>query len=193
MTPLEARLTQDNERLAQENKLLRQKVDLLVKRIFGAASEQLDETQLMLLLQGEAPAKKPEASGAASGTLEAELHQPLKEDHKNKTHRGREARVPQHLPVEEQVVEPEEVTAQPEQWRQIGEEVTEQLDYQPARFFRRRLIRRKYVRRDAPLLPPVIAPLNTLQERNIAAPGLLAQIIVAKYCLRSSGYAITLR
>ena len=65
MTPLEARLTQDNERLAQENKLLRQKVDLLVKRIFGATSEQLDETQLMLLLQGEAPAKKPEASSDA--------------------------------------------------------------------------------------------------------------------------------
>ena len=29
---------------------------------------------------------------------------------------------------------------------------------------------------------PIIAQLNTLQERSIAAPGLLAQIIVAKHC-----------
>jgi transposase len=64
----------------------------------------------------------------------------------------------------------------------IGEEVTEQLDYQPARFLRRRIIRRKYVKRNEPHKAPIIAPLNTLQERSIAAPGLLAQIIVAKYC-----------
>nr|WP_206171080.1 IS66 family transposase [Phragmitibacter flavus] len=138
--------------------------------------------QLMLLLQGGDEAKKHDASGAASGTLEAEIGKSSKDDERRTTRSRREPRVPQNLPAEEEVIDPVEVTAEPEQWRQIGEEVTEQLDYQPAKFFRRRLIRRKYVRRDAPLLPPVIAPLNTLQERSIAAPGLLAQIIVGKYC-----------
>jgi hypothetical protein len=38
------------------------------------------------------------------------------------------------------------------------------------------------VKRDEPHQAPIIAPLTTLQERSIAAPGLLAQIIVAKYC-----------
>ncbi len=38
------------------------------------------------------------------------------------------------------------------------------------------------MKRDEPHQAPIIAPLNTLQERSIAAPGLLAQIIVAKYC-----------
>ena len=52
MTPLEARLTEELEALRQENKLLREKIDLLARRIFGAKSEQLDESQLMLLLQG---------------------------------------------------------------------------------------------------------------------------------------------
>jgi transposase len=47
---------------------------------------------------------------------------------------------------------------------------------------RRRLVRRKYVRRGELEAPPVIAALPpSLQERCIAAPGLLAQIIVSKY------------
>jgi transposase len=60
--------------------------------------------------------------------------------------------------------------------------VTEQLDYEPARFLRRRLIRRKYVPRRDPEAAPVTAPLHLLQDRCLAAPGLLAHIIVSKYC-----------
>jgi transposase len=45
------------------------------------------------------------------------------------------------------------------------------------------LVRRKYVRREDPEAIPVIATLPpSLQERCIAAPGLLAQIIVSKFC-----------
>lgn len=70
-----------------------------------------------------------------------------------------------------------------EAFRCIGEEVTEMLDYQPARFFRRQLIRRKFVRCQEPELAPIIAPLpESLQQRCLAAPGLLAQLIVSKYC-----------
>ena len=65
----------------------------------------------------------------------------------------------------------------------IGAEVSEQLDYEPARFLRRRLVRRKYVHRTDRDVAPVIAPLpEVLLERCIAAPGLLAAIIVGKYC-----------
>jgi transposase len=75
------------------------------------------------------------------------------------------------------------VKAEPEQWRCIGQEVSEQLDYEPGRFLRRRLVRRKYVRRDEPDRAPRVAPLPpTLQERCIATPALLAHILVAKYC-----------
>jgi hypothetical protein len=45
------------------------------------------------------------------------------------------------------------------------------------------LIRRKYIKRGEIDAVPLIAPLPpVLQERCIAAPGLLAQVIVAKYC-----------
>jgi len=47
-----------NERLARmealekENALLRQKIDLMIRKLFGAQSEKLDPAQLLLLLQG---------------------------------------------------------------------------------------------------------------------------------------------
>jgi transposase len=190
MTPLEARLTEENAALRAKNKaqqieikLLREKIDLLIRRIFGRSSEQLDDGQLMLLLQGgDDDAKKDPASSASPGVLEAEIEKRGKDTAKIKPRKEREARVPEHLPAVDEVIEPDEVVADPKAWRSIGEEITEQLDYKPARFFRRRIIRRKYVKRDEPHQAPIIAPLNTLQERSIAAPGLLAQIIVAKYC-----------
>ena len=73
--------------------------------------------------------------------------------------------------------------AQPEAWRCIGQEVSEQLDYEPARFLRRRTIRKKYVHRTDPDVAPVIAALpERLQARSLPAPGLLAQVLVSKYC-----------
>jgi len=94
-----------------------------------------------------------------------------------------EPRWPSDLPVLEEVIEPAEVKAEPQDWRCIGAEISDQLDYEPAHFLVRRLIRRKFVHRTQEDATPVIAELpEKLQERGIAAPGLLAQIIVAKYC-----------
>lgn len=184
MTPLEARLTEEVAALRAENKLLREKVDLLVRKVFGRSSETLDERQLMLLLQGEdQAAKKDPASSASPGALEAELARGGKELKKGRGRDERKPRIPEHLPVgEEIIVDPQEVQADPAAWRQTGQEITEQLDYTPARFCRRRIIRRKWARRDEPHRAPVIAQLDTLAERSLAAPGLLAKVIVAKYC-----------
>ncbi len=41
-TPQESRLEQEVVALRLENKLLREKIDLLVRKIFGKSSEQLD-------------------------------------------------------------------------------------------------------------------------------------------------------
>jgi transposase len=157
-----------------ENKLLREKVDALIRRIFGAQSEKLAREQLLLMLQGlddlpQAPepvaAEAPRRSTGASPPCEQ-----------------RGPRVPGHLPVVEEVIDPEPVRACPEAWRCIGEEVTEQLDYAPAHFFKRRIVRRKYARKDHPFAAPILAPLDTLQARCLAAPGLIAAVIVGKYC-----------
>jgi len=167
----------ENEQLRRENALLRQKVDMLVKRIFGSSSEKLDAGQLELMLGGEdVPGK------ASEPELVAEATRRSKEASTPRERKAGEKRLPEHLPLEECILEPLVVQAEPEAWRYIGEEVSEQLDYEPARFLRRRLIRRKYVHRVDKDMAPVIAPLPpALQERVMAAPGLLAQVVVAKY------------
>lgn len=97
--------------------------------------------------------------------------------------RERGPRVPAHLPVIEEVIEPEPVQAAPADWRRIGEEVSERLDYEPGRFLCRRTVRPKYVRREALDAVPIVAALpESLLEGSLVTPGLLAQIVVSKYC-----------
>jgi transposase len=166
-------LTQENERLRKENELLRQKLDLLIRRVFGRKSEQLDDHQLKLLLGDLDKSSSPPASEVAA-TPEAEPPR--------RKPSIRQPRCPDNLPVETEVIDPDPVTGNPSAWRQIGEEVSEQLDYEPGRFLRRRTVRRVWVKRGDPDGAPIIAPLPPkLLERGILAPGLLAHILVSKY------------
>jgi transposase len=175
---LGCQLEECREALAQsrrENELLRQKIDLLVRRVFGSSSERLDRAQLELLLQlsdssaqpiDELVCTKPEVTPLSS--------------RKNVV---RTPRLPENLPVIEEVIDPEPVKEKPEAWRCIGQEVSEQLDFEPARFLRRRTVRRKYVHRTEIDGVPLIAPLpQRLLDRSLPAPGLLAHILVGKYC-----------
>ena len=160
--------------LQKENSLLRQKIDALCRRVFGSSSEKIDAAQLELLLQMVNRSDAAEAKTAAPVEKTSEPVRPRKE---------RSPRVPENLPVVEQVIQPQEVIEQPDQWRLIGQEVSEQLDYEPARFLRRRIIRKKYVHVTDPDRAPILAPLpEKLLERGVAGPGLLAHILVSKYC-----------
>ncbi|HWQ90962.1 MAG TPA: IS66 family transposase [Clostridia bacterium] len=180
MSPREAELTRQleqalqlNAALQRENQLLREKVNLLVRRVFGSSSEKMDAAQLQLLLSG---AELVEPAAEQKG--QTVKPKPARAPRKSKT-----PRLPETLPVVEEVIDPEPVKAAPEQFRQIGQEVSEQLDYEPARYFRRRVVRRTYVSKTEPEKAPVTAPLPpTLQERCIATPALLAHILVSKYC-----------
>jgi len=158
----------------RENTLLRQKLNALARRIFGVSSEALDPAQLQLLLQ------MPELS---AGPVEDPPPVATAVERRQQVRKVRAPRLPENLPVVEDVIDPEPVKAQPENWRCIGQEVSEQLDYEPGRFLRRRIVRRKYVHRIDKDQAPVIAPLPAcLQERGLAAPGLLAHVLVSKYC-----------
>jgi transposase len=177
MTPREAELTRQLEAalaavatLQAENVLLRQKVDLLVKRVFVSTSERLSPGQLELLLA------LPEPPVVV-------IPEPVPVPAPPRPRKERTPRLPENLPVVEEVLEPAAVQAAPAEWRRIGEEVSEQLDYEPGRFLRRRLIRPKYVRKADRDAAPIIAPLPArLQDRSLPAPGLLAHVLVSKYC-----------
>jgi transposase len=163
------------ETLQAENKLLRQKLDALARRFFGVSSEALNPAQLQLLLSLPELTAPPVENLPAPAVVEKPKPVAVRKD--------RAPRLPDHLPVVEEVIDPEPVKAQPEQWRCIGQEVSEQLDYEPGRFLRRRTVRRKYVHRTEVDATPVIARLpECLQERGLAAPGLLAHVIVSKFC-----------
>jgi transposase len=62
----------------------------------------------------------------------------------------------------------------------IGEDISEKLDCEPTRFFVRRQIRAKYACRSCETVSAAPVPASII-DRGIAAPGLLAQVLVAKY------------
>jgi transposase len=170
-------------RLEAQNKLLLEQVTLLtyelrdMKRLlFGRKSErflpsspsaQLDLMQVMA-----------EAAVPAAVTREVKVVTTKPGEAKPT---GRQA-LPGHLPKVDIVLEPTEDIAGLEK---IGEEITEQLDYTPGKLQIRRYIRPKYARVKADgtgYTEVFIAALPDFPiERGIAAPGLLAQILVDKH------------
>ena len=166
-------LLDENASLRAEIAQLKQTIDTLVRRIFGTKSEALDPAQLELLLGSDFAKKVPAVVPADPGPA-AEIP-----SHQKKTRKQTRApRIPEHLPVTEQILTPPEVLADPSAWRRIGEETREQLHYQRGRFSRIRTVRPKYVRIGDPLAKPVIAPLPpSLQDRCIATPSLIAEVL----------------
>ncbi len=157
--------------LLRENRLLNQKVQVLLKRLFGRKSEKLDKRQLELLL-GEL--------AALENGDDAPPPDPPRRQRKKR--RASRPRLPENLPTEDIQVDPDEVKADPQSYKRIGEEVTEELDLIPPKYFRRRYIRGKYVRKDDRSQPPVIAALPPrLIDNSYASAGLLTDIVVKKY------------
>jgi transposase len=159
-------------RQAAEIVVLKQTIDALCRRIFGATSEKIDPAQLELMLGGDL-AKKADASVPAGLGPAAEIP-----THKKAPKMTRAPRIPEHLPVVREELDPPEVLLNPAAFRRIGEEVREQLGFKPAEFYRVQLVRGKYVRKDDPAAKPFINPLPPcLQERCIATPGFIAEVI----------------
>jgi len=169
------KLAERDERIAvleKENMLLRQKVDALVKKIFGSSSEAFNPNQPDLF--GFTPAAEAEAAGKVCASFSGEAPR--------KKSKRREVRFPEDAPVEDLVIIPMEVQAEPEAYQCIGEEVSVQHDFVPGTFRKLRTVRRKYVRKEVVDAKPVIAPLPPkLQDGCLAAPGLLAHIAVSRF------------
>lgn len=160
------------EELSIENKLLRQKVQALLKRIFGTKSEKLDANQLELLLGFAA---EPEVIPEDDDT-------PPSSPPRSRKARKSKPRLPEDLPTERVIIEPDEVKSDPESYKCIGEEITEELDVVPQQYFRRLIIRRKYKFIHDKSLPPVIAPLAPrVVDGGYATPSLLTDIVLKKY------------
>jgi transposase len=182
-------LVEENQSLRSEVQLLRQKLQALIARHFGGTkNEALDPRQLELLLAGlakletvdKAPAKNPPATRVKT------------------VRRPARSGIPEDLPVERIELIPAEVQAQPEAFRQIDQEVTRELDYEPGRFFWRHYVRPKFVRKTETAavakLPPgvaaqvldqkevLIAALpERLVEKGLPGVGLLTHLVLSRF------------
>ena len=99
-----------------------------------------------------------------------------KEVTEKKEHPGR-MKLPEHLERREIIIEPEQNA---EGYKKIGEEITEELEYEAGKLFVNRYVRPKYVSADKEKI--VIAPMiERPLPKAIAGAGLLAQIVIDKY------------
>lgn len=152
--------------------------DQLRRMIFGSKRERfesvLDSHQLTL----EFEPKIVEIEEAVKA--ERELIRVAYERQKSKKeHSGRVA-LPSHLPVVETIIEPSEDTTD---MVCIGREITEELDYTPAKLHINRIIRPKYITKedDRGNQKQVIAELNRPIAKCIASAALLTMIFINKY------------
>lgn len=160
------------EGLIGENQTLRQKVQFLMQRLFGRKTEKINPAQLELLLGLVAAAAAPDGRD----------DEPPPSPSHPRRRREQPERLPEDLPVEEQIVDPEPVRQDPSAYQCIGQEVTEELDVVPTRYFRRRIVRRKFVSKADRTRPPLIAPLAPrLIEGGYASAGLVTDIVLKKY------------
>ena len=189
-------LTARIEQITQDNVVLRLKVDAMARKLFGRSSEKLDPEQLQMVFdalqdpqQEQDAAKKHVASDCVPDASEAEAAAAAPAPSGKRRKRTLDELVA-GLPVTEVLIDPEEVKAEPEAWTCIGAEETKLIDYTPGRFLCQKLVRRKYVRTAARHLPPVTAPLQTLQDRCIATPRLLAHTAANHFELHLPYYRI---
>ena len=165
------KLIAQNEELESTILALKQEVDMLKKLIFGSKSERFKSEQpadqLSLFAEEEEVIQSEEEQEKESITYERK---------KGKRHQGRNV-IPEHLPVEEIIIEPEEDTTG---MKKIGEEITETLKYTPASLIKIKTIRPKYARPNEQGIVIASLPVRPI-PKSYAEASLLSHIFVSKF------------
>ena len=163
-------LQAENQALREQNELLRQELTELKRLIYGSKRERFVGAtapgQLSLLSDEEIVSK----AAVDKQTYRRAIAEPAASIPPSRK------LLPAHLPRVEVVLEPEEDTSA---MKKIGEQISEELDYQPAELFVRRYVRPRYVSAEETFHT---APLpNRPIDKGIPGPGLLAQILMDKF------------
>lgn len=165
-----AMLQAENQTLREQNEGLRQELAELKRLIYGSKRERFVEStapgQLSLLADEEVVAKV----GVEKQTYQRAISKPATSITPSRK------LLPAHLPRVEVVLEPEEDTSA---MKKIGEQVSEELEYEPAKLFVRRYVRPRYVNEQETF--HMAALPNRPIDKGIPGPGLLAQILMDKF------------
>ncbi len=174
-------LLEQHQEQSQTIQGLEHQLQQLLRRLYGRSAEKIDPAQQVLFaemlqqLQAQPPAPPPPAPSPRRDTT---------------PHPHGRRRLPADLPREQKLIDlPEEDKPCPccgKMRQRIGQEISEKLNYVPAKVIVLQTVRPKYACPDCDAaghgaqiavaeLPP--SPI----EKGLAAPGLLAAVIVSKY------------
>lgn len=178
---------QEIQTISDEKEALLKKYQAMLEKF---SSMKFELSQLKRLIYGSKRERFVSGSEDAQMSLPFDVETASQEDNykaatekvssfqrrKRKKHPGRMA-LPDHLPVEEVIIEPEEdVTG----LKCIGHETTDELEYQQAILKIIRYKRPKYAREDNEGVICGELPSRPI-DKGIAGPGLLSHILVSKY------------
>lgn len=156
---------------------LKHELDQLKKMIFGSRHERFipatgNPSQLQFAIESEQIAQcNIIDSQKISYTKTTAQVTETKKDHPGRM------KLPEHLERRETIIEP---TDKNEGCKKIGEEITEELEYEPGKLFVNRFVRPKYTTTGNETV--IIAPMiDRPLPKAIAGPGLLSQIVIDKY------------
>lgn len=174
MTELEAAQQQRIAQLEEELAVMARQLSALTRYVFGKRSEQTPppgpgqpelnlETEEELPPEAPAPPDKPKGGSRKGRKVRAQL-------------------LPDHLPVEETVLLHPEVVADPDNWREIGQDKSERLERIPGRLVILRVVRPVFVRKDHPFAAPLSAPLPPqFLPGSFFGPQLMVDLVLGKY------------
>lgn len=167
-------LRTSHDSLRFDNLKLRAELDQLKRLIFGSRSERFvppeDQAQTALAFDQELQAVQPTV---APQTITYERSKTKASQHINTGRRP----LPANLERVVIVIEPlQDVTG----LKKIGQDITEELELSPARFFVNQYIRPKYAKANGEGVLIGELPSRPI-EKGIPGPGLLASILIEKY------------
>ena len=157
-----------------QNEALKFELARLKRWRFGTSSERFDPNQLSLWQED----LETDLAEASMRQALAPAATPAPRDKR----RPKRQALPDHLPRVEHRHALEDCTcgACGNALTVIGEDISEQLDVVPARFFVHRHIRPKYACRTCETVTAAALPAQVI-DKGLPAPGLLAQVLTAKY------------
>jgi transposase len=155
---------------------MRRQYERLVRQVFGRKSEQTPPAPVAGQMDLELEAENAAIESAPPASPER------KKGGSKKGRKVRAALLPENLPVQETRLVPLVVQAEPEKFRQIGEDIVERLERIPGKLIRLRLVRPRFVRIDEPYAAPLTAPAPpALIEGGFFGPQFMIDMVLGKY------------
>ena len=167
---------------------LEDEVAYLRRRIWGKSSERFikeDPQQRRIDFEGlDLLPEEQELAEAAKAEIEAFRERRVKERVKRKPVRKP---LPEDLPRVEEHLYPDEIDGNMDAWTELEPEITEVLEYEPAKCYVRRIVRHKYVLKNklsqesSPIVTASLPARYQPIARSYAGGTLLAELMINKY------------